>query len=51
MARRKVNLGGREVMAEEIEFEAEKEGWNSYILPTRRHEPQDKNSFGRDIQS
>ncbi len=32
MAKRKVNLGGREVMAEEIEFETEKENWNTYIL-------------------
>jgi hypothetical protein len=32
MAKQKVNLGGREVMAEEIEFETEKENWNSYIL-------------------
>lgn len=32
MARRKLNLGGREVTAEEIEFEAEREVWNAYIL-------------------
>ena len=32
MAKRKVNLGGREVFAEEISFEAERESWNTYIL-------------------
>ena len=32
MAQRKVNLGGKEYVAEVIEFETEHEGWNSYIL-------------------
>jgi hypothetical protein len=33
MAKRKVNLGGREFMAEEIEFQSEgAEGWNTYAL-------------------
>ena len=32
MTTRKVNLGGREVMAEIVEFETEREGWNSYLL-------------------
>jgi hypothetical protein len=33
MAKRKVNLGGQEFMAEEIEFEAEgAEKWNAYAL-------------------
>jgi len=33
MAKRKVNLGGREFMAEEIPFESEgTERWNTYIL-------------------
>lgn len=32
MAKRKMNYGGREVSVEEIEFEAEREPWNVYIL-------------------
>ena len=33
MAKRKINLGGNEFMAEEIEFESpEGEKWNKYIL-------------------
>jgi hypothetical protein len=33
MAKRKVNLGGQEFMAEEIEFEPESaESWNTYAL-------------------
>ncbi len=33
MAKRKVTLpGGQEVMAEEIEFESERENWNTYAL-------------------
>jgi hypothetical protein len=33
MAKRKINLGGQEFMAEEIEFESESgERWNEYIL-------------------
>jgi hypothetical protein len=33
MAKRKVNLGGQEFMAEEVEFEAEgAEKWNTYLL-------------------
>jgi hypothetical protein len=33
MGKRKINLGGQEFMAEEIEFESESgEKWNSYIL-------------------
>jgi hypothetical protein len=33
MAKRKINLGGREFMAEEVEFEAEgAEKWNTYLL-------------------
>jgi len=32
MAKRKLNLGGKEYNAEIIEFETEREGWNSYIL-------------------
>jgi len=33
MAKRKVNLGGREFMAEEVEFEADSaEKWNTYAL-------------------
>lgn len=32
MTKRKVNLGGQEFMAEEVEFEAESEKWNTYIL-------------------
>jgi hypothetical protein len=33
MAKRKVNLGGQEFMAEEIEFESETpEKWNTYAL-------------------
>jgi hypothetical protein len=30
--KRKVNLGGHEFMAEPIEFEIDKEAWNSYVL-------------------
>jgi hypothetical protein len=32
MARRKVNYEGREVWGEEVEFEAEREGFNTYLL-------------------
>lgn len=32
MAKRKVNVGGQEFTAEAIEFESEREVWNSYIL-------------------
>jgi hypothetical protein len=33
MAKRKINLGGQEFMADEVEFESESsEKWNSYIL-------------------
>ena len=33
MAKRKVNLGEQEFMAEEVEFESESgEKWNSYVL-------------------
>ena len=32
MAKRKVNVGGQEMVAEDIPFEAEREGWNVYIL-------------------
>ena len=32
MAKRKVNLGGREYVAESVEFETDRENWNSYIL-------------------
>ncbi len=33
MAKRKINLGGQEFMAEEVEFESESgEKWNSYVL-------------------
>jgi hypothetical protein len=32
MAKRKINVGGQDVMAEEVPFEAEREGWNTYIL-------------------
>jgi hypothetical protein len=31
-ARRKITFQGQEVWAEEIDFEVEKEPWNSYIL-------------------
>jgi hypothetical protein len=30
--KKKYNYGGREVMGEEIPFEAEKENWNVYLL-------------------
>ena len=30
--KKKFNLGGKEVMGEEVEFETEREGWNTYIL-------------------
>jgi len=32
MAKRRINLGGREYDAESVEFEADREGWNLYIL-------------------
>ncbi len=32
MAKRKIKLGDQEVMAEEIEFETQREAWNEYIL-------------------
>jgi hypothetical protein len=32
MGKRKVNLGGTEYSAESVEFETEREGWNSYVL-------------------
>lgn len=33
MAKRRVNLGGQEYMAEEVEFESEgPEKWNTYVL-------------------
>jgi hypothetical protein len=32
MAKRKINLGDREYTAEEVPFEAEREGWNNYVL-------------------
>jgi hypothetical protein len=32
MAKRRVPLGGREVMAESVEFETEKENWSTYLL-------------------
>lgn len=32
MAKRKINVGGQEMMAEDVPFEAEREGWNTYIL-------------------
>jgi hypothetical protein len=32
MAKQKINLGGREYQAESVEFETEREGWNSYVL-------------------
>jgi len=33
MGKRKINLGGQEFMAEEVEFESEgAEKWNSYVL-------------------
>ena len=32
MAKRKINLGGQEVVAEEVEFESERENWNVYAL-------------------
>jgi hypothetical protein len=32
MAFKKINIGGQDVMGEEIEFETEKESWNIYIL-------------------
>ncbi len=30
--KKKFNLGGREIMGEEVEFESEREAWNVYIL-------------------
>ena len=32
MAKRKINFQGQEVWGEEIEFETEREGFNTYIL-------------------
>jgi hypothetical protein len=32
VAKRKVNLGGKEFMAEEVDYEIDKEHWNTYIL-------------------
>jgi len=32
MAKRKINVGGQEMMAEDVPFEAERESWNTYIL-------------------
>jgi len=32
MAKRKVNFQGREVLGEEVDFETEHEGFNTYIL-------------------
>jgi len=33
MAQKKsYNVGGREIMGQEIEFESERESWNTYIL-------------------
>lgn len=31
-AKRKVNFQGNEVWGEEVDFEAEREGWNEYVL-------------------
>lgn len=30
--KKKFNFGGREVMGQEIEFEAERENWSTYLL-------------------
>jgi hypothetical protein len=30
--KKKFNIGGREIMGEEIEFESERESWNTYLL-------------------
>lgn len=30
--KKKFNINGQEIMGEEVEFETEKEAWNSYIL-------------------
>lgn len=30
--KKKYNIAGRDIMGEEIEFEPEREGWNTYIL-------------------
>jgi hypothetical protein len=30
--KKKFNLGGREIMGEEVEFEAERENWSTYLL-------------------
>jgi hypothetical protein len=30
--KKRFNFGGREVMGEEIEFEAERESWSTYLL-------------------
>lgn len=32
MAKKRINLGGREYTAESIEFETEREHWNTYLL-------------------
>jgi hypothetical protein len=32
MAKRKIKMGDQEVMAEEIQFETQRESWNEYIL-------------------
>ena len=32
MAKRKIKLGDDDVWAEEVEFETERESWNTYIL-------------------
>lgn len=32
MAKKAYNIGGRQIMGEEIEFETERESWNTYIL-------------------
>jgi len=30
--KKKYNFGGREIMGQEVEFEAERESWNIYVL-------------------
>jgi hypothetical protein len=30
--KKKYNFGGREIMGQELEFETERESWNTYIL-------------------
>jgi len=32
MSRRSIKLGAKEFMAETVEFETEKENWNTYVL-------------------